>query len=69
MTGCVSRGAIPEFIAQRQSRWTEQRARIDAARNDIRRGIHRGVVMQTHGLSITAYERLAAQIRGPWKGA
>lgn len=51
------------FAASRYTRWTEQRARIDAAYADIKRGLHRGVVMATHGISPSTYERLAARVR------
>lgn len=63
MTGCTSRVDVSIFISQRQDRWAEQRARIDAARIDIKRGLHRGVVMRSHGISVSTYERLAAHVR------
>lgn len=39
-------------------RWRDAAVRID-----IKRGLHRGVVMERHGLSDAAYEQLAGQVR------
>lgn len=52
-----------EILAERHRREQRVRDRNDAARFDIKRGLHRGVVMQAHGLSATAYEQLASQVR------
>ena len=64
MTGARSRKALPECIAARHAREQAVRDRNEAARRDIKRGLHRGVVMATHGLSVTAFEQLATQVRG-----
>lgn len=51
------------LLSQRNARKAARFAINAAARADIRRGLHRGVVMERHGISVTAYEQLAAQVR------
>ena len=55
-------------LRARLAREQAVRDRNDAARRDIRLGKQRGWVMREHGLSDTAFQQLAAQVRGPWRG-
>jgi len=52
-----------ERLHARQAKEQALRDRNEAARRDIRLGKQRGWIMQEHGLSPTAYEQLAAQVR------
>jgi hypothetical protein len=59
-------------LAQRHTREQTIRDRNEAARRDIAKGLPRDVVIAAHGLSRTAYEQLASQVRGPrgaWRAA
>lgn len=52
------------ILADRHRREQARRDRNTAARRDIKFGKQRESVMREHGLSATAYEQLAAQVRG-----
>jgi len=52
----------------RHAREQAVRDRNDAARRDIRLGKQRDWIMRQYGLSQTAFNQLAGQVRGPWKG-
>ena len=50
-------------LRARLAREQAVRDRNDAARRDIRLGKQRGWIMREHGLSPTAFEQLAGQVR------
>lgn len=68
MTGCTSRRNASAFVAERDRKLREQIARMAAARRDIMVGKHKGWIMREHGLSQTAYEQLAGQVRAGFVG-
>lgn len=64
----MTRAELLERNQRRNGRDQAYDARNEAARRDIRLGKQRGWIMREHGLSASAYERLAGQVRGPWRG-
>lgn len=60
------RSRIETALAERNQREAERRRINEAARYDIRLGKQKGWIMREHGLSETAYEQLAGQVRAGW---
>lgn len=58
------RDRILDFLDRRAERETRVRERNDAARRAIAAGWPKSEVMDRYGLSDTAYEQLAGQVRG-----
>ncbi|NML93782.1 hypothetical protein [Novosphingobium olei] len=56
------------ILEQRHQREAKRRSINSAARRDIRLGKHKGWIMREHGLSPTAYEQLAGQVREGFSG-
>lgn len=57
------RDRILALLAQRDSKFTAQTKRHDAARRAIAKGIDREEVMSLFDLSATAYDDLAGQVK------
>lgn len=57
------RARILQTLADRQAKFSERVQLHDAARDDIRRGLCREAIIRNYGLSVTAYEQLAGQVR------
>ena len=57
------RNRVLSALAERHKREAARREVNERVRRDIRLGKHKGWIMREHGISETAYEQLAGQVR------